>query len=38
MLLLAALIVAVFIYYNRRLKNIDDQLKHIPRAGLVSGE
>lgn len=29
MLLLAALIAVVFIYYNRRIKKIDDQLKRI---------
>jgi hypothetical protein len=30
MLLLIALMVAIIIYYNRRIKNIDEQLKRIP--------
>ena len=34
MLLLAALIVVVFIYYNRRIKNIDDELQ---RISMMSG-
>jgi hypothetical protein len=35
MLLLAALIIAVFIYYNRRIKIINDELK---RISMMSGE
>jgi hypothetical protein len=40
MVLLITLLVAIIIYYNRRIKKIDDQLKRISwvRRRVVSGD